>query len=147
MVYGGAHLGMMRILLFCAYGAIRLDGALSIFLGWIGGGNVAVFLAIFISQFGRINHSSHLALKVMRKGQGALRSMGNQAQTKCLRMEMRSLRDLRIRMGSTFFYEKILASDHVPAHTLKYCKPPTSSLVKTHGRPLNLNASYASTLE
>lgn len=91
----------------CAYGAIRLDGALSISLGWIGR-NVAVFLAIFISPFGRINHSSQLALRVMRKRQARLRSVGNQAHSKCLRMEMRSLRDLRVRIGSAFFYDKIL---------------------------------------
>ena len=107
IVYGGAHLCMMCISLFSAYGAIRLEGALSISLGWIGA-NITVFLAILISQFGRINHSSQLALKAMRKRQEALRSMGNQAESKSLRMEIRSLRDLCIRVGSTFFYDKIL---------------------------------------
>ena len=36
LLYGSIHVGVMAISIFCAYGAIRFDGALALSLGWIG---------------------------------------------------------------------------------------------------------------
>ena len=105
--YGGTHGGLMCLALYCTYGAIRLHGTLSISLGWIGV-NVIIFLAIIISQYGNLNYFSKLALRVARKRPSVLHSEGKRAQSKLLWMEIRCLRELRLRMGSAFFYDKIL---------------------------------------
>ena len=97
----------MTVSLFCVYGAIRFDGALSFSFGWIGA-NVIIFLAILIGQFGCINHSSKLALKAMRKRQAKLHRLGKQAKSSWLRREASCLRVLRLRVGSAFLYDKIL---------------------------------------
>ena len=107
MIYGSGHVGIIVISLFCAYGTIRFDGALSVSLGWMGA-NVIIFLSVLICQFGSTNHSSKLTLKAIRREQEQLYCMGNRAQSNWLRREIRCLRDLQLRVGSVFFYDKIL---------------------------------------
>ena len=105
--YAGTHCGLMCLALFCTYGAIRLHGTLSVCLGWIGV-NVTIFLAIIIGLYGNFNHSSKLALRVARKRPTLLHSKGRRAESKLLQREICCLQELRLRMGSAFFYDKIL---------------------------------------
>ena len=107
VVYGSGHLGSMCVSIICAYGTIRFDGSLSISLGWIGA-SITIFLAIIVGQFGRFNHSSQLALRAIRKRQARLHLAGKQIQSKCRRREILCLRDLRLGVGSVFYYDKIL---------------------------------------
>ena len=107
IVYGGAHAGTMCVALFCTYGAIRLHRVVVITSEWMGS-NVIVVLCILISQLGNINHSSKLTLKVIRKRQALIHCTGKQAQSRWLRREILCLRDLRVRMGFAFYYDKVL---------------------------------------
>ena len=106
-VNGGVHGALMCISLFCAYGAIRFEGGLSVCLGWVGI-NLTVFLAFYIDQLGQVNYSSRKALKVIRRRVATLRSMDKQVQRKWLQRKVLCLRDLRIQIGSAFYYDKVL---------------------------------------
>ena len=99
MIYIGSHYGVMCIAMFCIYGAIRLDGILSIALGLIGS-NLLVFLAVLTSQLGQINHSSKGTLEAIEKRPAMLYCMGKQAESKWLRREVLGLRDLRVRKSA-----------------------------------------------
>ena len=70
--------------------------------------NITICLAIFMDVFGNINHESKIALKLITKGPAILQSMGRRDEVEWLRMEILCLQDLRIRMGSAFFYDKTL---------------------------------------
>ena len=107
IVYAGTHGTLMSVVLFCSYGAIRLDGILSISLGWIGV-NLLMFLAIITDQYGQINRSSKMALEAISRRQVALQSADKQLEQKWLKKKALCLRDFKIRVGSTFFFDKLL---------------------------------------
>ena len=107
VLYGSCHLLAICVSITCTYGAIRFNGALAISLGWIGS-SITVFLAIIVGLFGRFNHSSILALRRIRKRQAGLHLAGKEIHSRWLRREIRCLRDLRLGVGSAFFYDKIL---------------------------------------
>ena len=107
MIYIGFHYGEMCIVMFCIYGAIRLNGILAIALGFIGS-NLLAILTVLVSQLGQINHSSKGTLKALHKRPKMSYCMGKQGESKWLRREVMGLRELRVRMGSSFYYDKVL---------------------------------------
>ena len=93
------HTEMWRWLIFLNVKVLFVSMELSqLTLGWVGC-DVVVILGILIGQLGQINHSSKLTSKVNRTRQSA---------SKWLRREALCLPDLRFRMGSTFYYDKVL---------------------------------------
>ena len=80
---------------------------ISLSLGWIGL-NLAITLAVFVSMVGSINYSSKKSIKLIRQRPAVLHRMGKDRERKCLQRELRAIRDLRIRMGSAFFYDRTL---------------------------------------
>ena len=105
--YGGAHAGLMIISLVCTYGAVRLQGMLAFSLGWTGL-NITIFLVILVGTLGNINSSSKRSIELVRQRPAVLHSAGKDLERKWLQREALALRDLRIRMGSAFFYDKTL---------------------------------------
>ena len=95
----------MGISIICGYAAIRLHGVLSVCLGWTGM-NITIVLAAFIPALGNTNCSSRKSIKMIRQRPAVLQRAGKETERKWLEREVRCLQDLRMRMGSAFFYDK-----------------------------------------
>ena len=107
LLNGGAHAVGMGILIICTYVSIRFHGVLSICLGWTGL-NVTTILVFFVMKQGNINCSSKKSMKMVLQRPAALHQAGKESEGKWLQREVRSVQELRMRMGSLFFYDKAL---------------------------------------
>ena len=103
----GGHGVSICIAITCVYAAIRFNGMLSITLGVIGM-NITTVFAAYVTTVGNINWSSKKSVTMVRQQPAALHRAGKDIESKWLQREIRCLQDLRIQMGSVFFYDKAL---------------------------------------
>ena len=93
----------------CAYGAVRLEGLLAFAAGLLGL-DVAVMTMVIVAVLASANHGSKKVLTTMktagRISAGRSSKQGQQAVTKVFHKAVRSLRHLRVSIGSSFYYEQ-----------------------------------------
>ena len=105
-VFGVNHVVIVLIAVFCAYASVRLDGLLAIGLGFVGL-NSTVMLIVMMNMLANLNRRSKETLHALRRQATAVCSATRGSNYGVwLRRELRCLPDLRIRMGSIFFYDK-----------------------------------------
>ena len=94
----------MGISVLCGYVAIRFHGLTALSVAWTGL-NVTIILAAYVTALGNINSSSKNSIEIIRKQPAVLQRMRKYAERKWLQKEVLCLQDLRISMGSVYFYD------------------------------------------
>ena len=94
----------------CAYGAVRLEGLLAFAAGLLGL-DVAVMTMVIVAVLASANHGSKKVLTAMKtfgriSAAGRSSKRGQQALSKVFHKAVRSLRQLRVSIGSSFYYEE-----------------------------------------
>ena len=105
--YGNYHLSLVSLIMFSCYGSIRFQGILRLGFAWISI-NSLVNILILVSALATVNFKSKGTMETLRQGVTKLEAKATGTDRRLIRKEMRNLRDLRVRMGSLFHYDKCL---------------------------------------
>ena len=103
---GILHANIVTLIVMFAYAAVRAKGIvafLSAYLGVVG----FVAYVLLASGYGQINRRSKALLKAVRVTASADR-MARRGQGKAVNREIRCMNDLRIKAGTTFYYDNAL---------------------------------------
>ena len=89
-----------------AYAAVRATGIVAFLSAYLG---VLAFVAYFLlaSGYGQINRRSKALLKAVRITASA-HQMARSGQGKAVNREIRYMNDLRIKVGTAFYYDNAL---------------------------------------
>ena len=108
VAYGLIHGLIVLIIAACAYGVVRLEGFTALAVG-VFGLDMATVLMVIVSTLASVSHASKRVLVKMgqceRGGTGSHRG-GMNGYRKVIEKSVRGLRELRISMGSCFYYDK-----------------------------------------
>ena len=100
--------GQWVIIIICVYAGVRFDGALRFFMILVGA-YVAGFLVTILMAFGEVNELSKRLLTLIHTTAvvvlGVERS-GDKSTHVLIKRHMRSLRDIRVQVGSLYFVDK-----------------------------------------
>ena len=110
LVIGVIHALNMCIAIFCAYGTVRLHGILASGFG-IFGADILVMITIFVNTLANVNQGSRQFLRGIKK-LATTATVGKERQglrprdSIIMLRELSTLHELRISIGSSFFYDK-----------------------------------------
>ena len=108
-LYASIHVLGILLVVSCAYGVVRLEGLLAFGAGLVGL-EAAVMTMIIIAVLASANHGSKRVLVAMRTvGRMSARRESwweRRGDSKVFVKAVRGLRDLRVSIGSSFYYDK-----------------------------------------
>ena len=109
-VYGSIHVLGVVLVVSCTYGTVRLEEFLAFGAGLLGL-DVAIMTMVIIGVLASANHGSKKVLMAMNMTVGRMlttrgRKRGRQSEIKAFSMTVRGLRNLRVSIGSSFYYDK-----------------------------------------
>ena len=104
---GIVHANIIAIVVMYVYGALRTEGFVAVLSAYFGS---VTFIAycMLTRSYGEINEVSKTLIRAAKVEASVLRLAGERASSKFVQLEMKSMRELRIMAGSTFYYDKAL---------------------------------------
>ena len=103
---------MMLLVVFCTYGAIRLDGLIGIALGILGLSSISM-LVVFLSSFAEFYSGSSNALQSLTRMTVRSDLIANHTQRAWFRRSVKSLRIARIPVAGMYYIDKELVLNAV----------------------------------
>ena len=107
VAYGSIHLGLIVLAIFCSYGSVRFHGFLALGFAWIFFVCLAIVI-ILVSALSTVNRKSRRTLESMEKAVTRLLVDSRQPKRGIVGRELRNMQELRVRLGSIFYYDKPL---------------------------------------
>ena len=105
--YGSIHLGLIVLTIFCSYGSIRFNGLLALGCAWIFTVCLVIVIVV-VTALSTVNRKSRRTLESMEKAVTNLAVGSRQPKRGMLWREMRNMQELKVTLGSVFYYDKPL---------------------------------------